>query len=496
MNQHVSFKMYKISQPDNIMCFWADSVSNAMDIRGVSVSYLGTFVRENAMCLTGRTTSQVCSELIKSHTASEKISYIDLVLRSGKTSCVGQAIRFVSHAWSCNFLAVVETLVQKCKDEKEDESTCFVWFDIFSVNQHSGIEDFGHWSESFQSAIRKIGRAWIIFIPFLPVWLERSWCLFELYAMVEGGVPFEILLPSAEEDEFTKYLIGGGKVEDAISKIDIRKATAFKQSDKDNINQIVAASMGHAKLNELVTTEMRKWFVTCAEWALGRMQNDEKWVCVLHLNTVKMYITLGRLADADLELETRHQRQLALLDADPLNMAETLCELGTVKWKLGQLDTALSLLTEARVMCEKSAAENLELLGNVTNRIGTVLEAQGKYQEAISVYQESLDIKIRYFGSHNHVNVAATEKNIGNVLFRKGEYENALLRYQKALAIEEQCLGTVHASVATTKKNIGIVHGEMGDQITAKAYYKEAYDIYLRSLGPDHPYTKELAAFI
>ena len=142
------------------------------------MSYLETFAQENEARLMEMTTSQVCSELIKSHTASEKISYIDLVLMSSKKSCVGQAIRFLSHAWACNFLSVVETLVQKCKDEKEDASSCFVWFDIFSVNQHSGIEDFEHWSKSFQSAIRNIGKAWIIFIPYLPVWLERAWCLY------------------------------------------------------------------------------------------------------------------------------------------------------------------------------------------------------------------------------------------------------------------------------------------------------------------------------
>ena len=231
------------------------------------------------------TTAEVCSELIKAETDSERISYVELLRRTGKGAYVGDAIRFISHAWACNFLALVETIFEECEKEGLDESKCPVWLDIFTVNQHSGIEDFDHWTTSFQLAIRKIGKAWIIFIPFFAVWLERSWCLYELYAMVEGGTPFEILLPSAEQDAFTQYLIDGGKVEDAISKIDIKKANAFKQTDQDNINRIVAASMGHGKLNELVTTEMRKWFVSSAELAMAKMQHDERLTSALHLNT-------------------------------------------------------------------------------------------------------------------------------------------------------------------------------------------------------------------
>ena len=42
--------------------------------------------------------------------------------------------------------------------------------------------------------------------------------------MVEGSISFEILLHISEQHEFAQYLTGGGKVEDVLSKIDIRKA--------------------------------------------------------------------------------------------------------------------------------------------------------------------------------------------------------------------------------------------------------------------------------
>ena len=424
-----------------------------VDTHGITVNFLRTFVDENIVRLKDMSTSDVCRLIIKPETDEEKISYVELLRRRKRKSSTGKAVRFISHAWECRFLTVVETIFQKSRDEGIDEYACAIWFDIYSVNQHSGIERFDHWAVSFQEAIRKIGKVWIIFIPFFAIWLGRSWCLFELYAMVKAGVPFEILLPRAEEDRFAEYLIGGGKVEDAISKIDIRKAKAFKQSDQDNINALIAKSMGHGRLNELITTEMRKWFVSSAESVLRKMPDDQKLTGDLHLNTVKMYITLGRLADADTELLSRHQKQLALLGAKSIKVAETMCEMGTVKWKLGKLEVALSLLTEARLICGKSELENLDLLGNITNRVGAVLDDQGKYDDAMQSYTESLALKVR-------------------------------------------CFGTEHASVATSRQNIGIVYHNKGDLTTAKKYYRAAYDIYLTSLGPDHPDTQGLVPFI
>ena len=94
------------------------------------------------------------------------------------------------------------------------------------------------------------------------------------------------------------------------------------------------------------------------------------------------------------------------------------------------------------------------------------------------------------------MSVAATEKNIGNVLSQKGDYENALLRYQKALDIEIKSLGGAHVSVADTKNNMAIVYGNLGNQAKRLQLNREVHAIYMQALGPDHPKTKGIAAFI
>ena len=51
------------------------------------------------------------------------------------------------------------------------------------------------------------------------------------------------------------------------------------------------------------------------------------------------------------------------------------------------------------------------------NNIGMVYDSQGKYEEALEVYQKALEIRTRVFGS-DHPDVANSYLGIGNVYYR------------------------------------------------------------------------------
>ena len=159
-------------------------------ISGVSVSFLKTFRSEyeKDTCLFNKSTAEVCDKLIKSATAKEKISYVELLQRTEKSDCVGNAIRFMSHAWACEFGSVVETICQKCKSEGLAEKTCFIWFDIFSLSQYSGIEDFDLVSKLPRGHLRD--REGVDHLHSLPTRLVGASLV--PYAVVEAGVQFEI----------------------------------------------------------------------------------------------------------------------------------------------------------------------------------------------------------------------------------------------------------------------------------------------------------------
>jgi tetratricopeptide (TPR) repeat protein len=94
------------------------------------------------------------------------------------------------------------------------------------------------------------------------------------------------------------------------------------------------------------------------------------------------------------------------------------------------------------------------------------------------------------------VSVADTQNNIAVVLKEQGKLEEALELYQKSLDTRIRAVGPDHASVADTMQNIGIVHGSMGDQASAKECYRKAHAIYQAAFGADHPTTRGLAPFI
>ncbi len=202
--------------------------------------------------------------MIKPQTIECGISYIQLLENSKEKACIGKATHFASHAWAYLFISFTAAIFRKCEEDALDEDRTILWIDIFSVNQHSGISHFDHWANRFRTAIRIIGRALKVLMPYRrAIWMERAWCIFELWAIAEGSVPFEIVLTLEEYKSFIEYLIGGGKIEDLMGDIDIRKARAHNESDVQNINKIVDESIGHGRLNELVSSEMSKWFTVC-----------------------------------------------------------------------------------------------------------------------------------------------------------------------------------------------------------------------------------------
>jgi hypothetical protein len=156
---------------------------NEISRDGVSIAFLVEFAAECRRTLADAeitTTADIWVRKIKPATESAKISYVELLQLTGCAHYVGQATVFFSHAWTYQFQLVVETLAGWCEREGIDARVSFVWFDTFTVNQHTCITDFAHWSQGFQHTIRSIGRVVVFLQPWdKAVWLSRAWCMYE-----------------------------------------------------------------------------------------------------------------------------------------------------------------------------------------------------------------------------------------------------------------------------------------------------------------------------
>lgn len=121
------------------------------------------------------------------------------------------------------------------------------------------------------------------------------------------------------------------------------------------------------------------------------------------------------------------------------------------------------------------------------HNMGIVQFCQGRYQKALSAYQQALDIRNKILGP-NHPDLAASYNNMGIVYRRQGKYSQALQAYTKTLSIEEKALGPKHPNVGGTLNNMGIVYYVQGKYNQAMQVFQKAIALREKSLGHDHPY--------
>ena len=123
--------------------------------------------------------------------------------------------------------------------------------------------------------------------------------------------------------------------------------------------------------------------------------------------------------------------------------------------------------------------------GITLNNLGNVYQVQGRWDDAIAAYEQSLAIYRSLGDRHGE---GATLNNLGVVYRNQGRWDNAIAAYEEALAICRS-LGDRHGE-GQTLTNLGVLYERQGDPERAATLYAEA----LTKLHPDSPEYRELAA--
>ncbi|EAW34379.1 CHAT domain-containing protein [Lyngbya sp. PCC 8106] len=113
------------------------------------------------------------------------------------------------------------------------------------------------------------------------------------------------------------------------------------------------------------------------------------------------------------------------------------------------------------------------------------LRQQGKYNEAIPLAEQVLEIRERILGE-NHPDVATSLNNLALLYSDQGRYDEAELLYQRSLAIDEKALGENHPSVATSLNNLAALYDSQGRYSEAEPLYQRSLAIREKALGKDH----------
>ena len=163
---------------------------------------------------------------------------------------------------------------------------------------------------------------------------------------------------------------------------------------------------------------------------------------------------------------------------------------GPAGWfRLGRLMMTVAQYDKAQQVFEMILARTIDEKerGKVYHYLGWVKMDQGRYTEAITYYNKSLEISQKTLPA-NHPSLATSYHSIGLVYKNMGEYSKALSYYEKALEIRQKTLPPNHPDLPTSYNTIGSVYDNMGEYSKALSYYEKEFEIEQKTLPANHPH--------
>jgi tetratricopeptide (TPR) repeat protein len=144
---------------------------------------------------------------------------------------------------------------------------------------------------------------------------------------------------------------------------------------------------------------------------------------------------------------------------------------------LSQAFAAIQLVNQYQFVTEES--------GRLLYETAYYLREHARYTEAVSLIQQSLQIREQVFGL-DHLQVSYPLNGLGSLYRQLGRYAEAKVCYQRALQIREKQLEPDHALVAFPLYNLAQLYREQGMFAEAEPLYQRALQIREQQLGPDH----------
>lgn len=165
--------------------------------------------------------------------------------------------------------------------------------------------------------------------------------------------------------------------------------------------------------------------------------------------------------------------------------AMVLWSLATVYKDLGDTKSAETYFLNAIEIYRANPSLRAEL-ANPLNNLAILYMNQGRLNEALSSYQESAEIRLKYLGPQ-HADYGQSMNNIGLIYSKMGDFSKAEEYYLKGLQIRKQALGTEHKDYAASLSNLAVLYESLNNYQLAVQYHVQALEIRKKALGVNHP---------
>ena len=122
------------------------------------------------------------------------------------------------------------------------------------------------------------------------------------------------------------------------------------------------------------------------------------------------------------------------------------------------------------------------------NNLATAYQDAGKLDEAITLFEQTLEDSTRTMGPH-HPDTLASRNNLATAYQVAGRLDEAITLHKQSLEACTRILGPNHPHTLTTRNNLAIAYQDAGRLDEALALHQQNLEDRTRILGPHHPRT-------
>lgn len=214
---------------------------------------------------------------------------------------------------------------------------------------------------------------------------------------------------------------------------------------------------------------------------------DTGYVPVLSEALLRIGILHAKLGDAEkAEAELAEGYWTALsVSYDRFAVANAIQLVVTVGQQPGRAEEGMTWAQHASALIERAEIEPIQE-GHLLNNVGAVLWLQGRHDEALTTFEDALEVQTQALGSE-HPELANILNNMGNIHIELGDHDSAARRYREAIALRERTLGPDHPKLASPLGNLASVQLRRGELEEARDLYERAIASTEVNLGDEHP---------
>lgn len=174
------------------------------------------------------------------------------------------------------------------------------------------------------------------------------------------------------------------------------------------------------------------------------------------------------------------------LGSDDRRTIDAAARLGGILCVRGEFDDAERLLLEALSAYPRFYPPEHAVILSTRNMLAVCLRDQGRLDEAESIFEELLAVRLRAVGEH-HPHVANLKANLARtLLLAQRRLDDAKLLFEEVLELRREIYTAGHADIAEPLVGLARIALMSGDPESAVTSAEEALSILKTHLNPEH----------